>query len=55
MAKSKNTIINNRNNFNPPPQEAKSPTAASREYANICEKQDDDLKSHIMKMINKVF
>lgn len=43
--------ISNRNQCYVAPSESNSLTTASPGYSNMSEKQDSDLESHIMKMI----
>jgi hypothetical protein len=51
MAKGKCHIMSNRTQCNPVPGEPTSPTTASPGYPNTSEKQDNYLKSYVMKMI----
>ena len=51
MARGKCKIINNRTQCNLAPPEPSSSTTASPGYPNMHEKQDNDLKSHLKKMI----
>jgi hypothetical protein len=51
MAKGKGKNISNRNQGYLASSESSSPTTASPEYLNTPEKQDYDLKSHLMIMI----
>lgn len=44
-------IIRDRIQYNPVPTEPSSVTTASPGYLNMAEKQDNDLISHFMKMI----
>ena len=51
MAKSKHRNVTNRNQGNMTPSEPNSPTTASPGYHNIPEKQDLDLKSQVMMLM----
>jgi hypothetical protein len=51
MARGKLKIISDRLQYNLAPPEPSSLTPASPRYPNMPEKQDNDLKSHLMKMI----
>ena len=51
MARGKHKNISNRNQCNLAPSEPSSLTTAITGYPNTPEKQDSDLKSHLMKMI----
>jgi hypothetical protein len=51
MAKGKDKNISNRNQGYLASSEPSSPTTLSPGYPNTPEKQDSDLKSHLMKMI----
>ena len=51
MAKGKHKNISNRNQFDLAISEPSSPTTASPGYPNTPLKQDSDLNSHFMKMI----
>ena len=51
IAKGKLKNINNRNQGNMVPSEPSSPTTASPGYTNTPEKQDLDLKSHLIILI----
>jgi hypothetical protein len=51
MARGKHKIINNTTQGNLAPSEPSSLTTASPGYPNTHGKQDNDLKSHVMKMI----
>ena len=51
MAKGKGKSMTNRNQGNVAPSDPSSPTTASPEYPNIPEKQDFDLKSQLMMLM----
>ena len=51
MAKGKDKNITNKNQSNMAPSEPSSPTTASPGYPNTPEKQDLDLKSYLMMLI----
>jgi hypothetical protein len=51
MAKGKGKNISNRNQGYLASSELSSPTTASPGYPNTREKQDSDLKSHLMMMV----
>ena len=51
MTRDKHKNINNRTQYNPASSEPNFPTTASPGYPNTPKKQDSDLKSHLMKMI----
>jgi DNA anti-recombination protein RmuC len=51
MAKGKPKILSNRNQDNLAPSKPSSPTTASSRFHNIPEKQDSDLKSYLMMLI----
>jgi hypothetical protein len=51
MVRGKHKNISNRNQCDLAISEPSDPTKASPRYYNISEKQDSDLKSHFMKMI----
>ena len=51
MARGEHGTISSRSQCNFRPSEPSSPTTASPEYPNMPEKQDADLKAHIMKII----
>ena len=51
MAKGKHKIIINRNKGNMTPSEPSSPTTANPGYPNTPEKQELDLKSYLMMLI----
>ena len=51
MTRDKHKNINNRTQYNPASSEPNFPTTASPGYSNTPKKQDSDLKSHLMKMI----
>jgi hypothetical protein len=51
MVRHKRKNIRNRNLCHLATLEPSSPTTASRGYPNIPEKQNSDLKSHLMKMM----
>jgi gas vesicle protein len=51
MVRDKGKNISNRNQGYLAPREPSSPTTASLGYTNTPEKQDSDLKSHIMMTI----
>ena len=53
MAIGKHKNTSNRNQCHLAPSEPSSPTTASPGYPNTPEKQDSDLKSHLMKMIEE--
>jgi hypothetical protein len=53
MARSKGKNISNRNQGYLASSEPSSPTTASPGYPNTPEKQDSDLKSHFMMMIEE--
>ena len=52
MERGKGKNISNRNQGYVALSEPSSPTTASPGYTNTLEKQDSDLKSHLMMMIN---
>ena len=54
MVGSKHKNISNRNQGNLASSEPNSPTIASPGYANTQEKQDSDLKSLLMRMIEDI-
>jgi hypothetical protein len=51
MARGKHKIISYRTQCNAAPPEPSSPTTASSGYTNTSEKQHNDLKSHLMKIL----
>jgi hypothetical protein len=51
MARGKHKNISNRNQCHLAPSEPSSLTTAITGYPNTPEKQDSDLKSHLMKML----
>jgi hypothetical protein len=51
MVRGKNKNMRNRSQYNLVPSEPSSPTTASHGYPRTHEKQDSDLKSHLIKMI----
>jgi hypothetical protein len=51
MARGKHKNISNRNQFDLATSELSSPTTLTPEYPNTHLKQDSDLNSHFMKMI----
>jgi hypothetical protein len=51
MAKGKCKNLNNRNQDNSASSEPSTPTTASHGYTNIPKKQDLDLKSHLMMLV----
>ena len=51
MAKGKDKIITNRNQGNMIPSEPSSPTTANPGYPNTWAKQELDLKSHLIMLI----
>jgi hypothetical protein len=52
MAKGKGKNMSNRNQGYLASSEPSSPTTVSPEYSNTLEKQDSDLKSHLMMLID---
>ena len=51
MAKDKCRILTNRKQNHSPSSESSPPTSASPGYPNTPEKQDSDLKSYLMKLV----
>jgi hypothetical protein len=51
MARVKHKNISSRSQYTLAPSEPSSSTTGSPRYPNMPEKQDNDLKSHLMKMI----
>ena len=51
MTRDKHKNINNRTQYNPASSEPNFPTTASPGYSNTPKKQDSDLKSHLMNLI----
>jgi hypothetical protein len=54
MVRGKHRNISNRNQWNSTPTQLSSTTTASPGYPNTPEKQDSDLKSYLMKMIEVI-
>jgi hypothetical protein len=52
MARGKHRIISDRTECNLAPSESSSPITTNPGYPNTHERQDNDLKSHLMKMID---
>ena len=51
MAKGKHKNLTNRNQDNSPSSEPSTPNSASPGYTNTPEKQDSDLKSYLMMLV----
>jgi hypothetical protein len=54
MAKGKHKNLTNRNQDHSPSSEPSTPTSASPGYPNRPEKQDLDLKSYLMKLVEDI-
>jgi hypothetical protein len=54
MAKGKLKNLTNRNQDHSPSSEPSTPTSASPGYPNTPEKQDSDLKSYLMKLVEDI-
>ena len=51
MAKGKHKNLANRNQDHSPSSEPRTPTSASPEYPNTPKKQDSDLKTYLMMLV----
>jgi hypothetical protein len=54
MAKRKRKNLTNRNQDHSPSSEPSTPTSASPRYPNTTEKQDSDLKSYLMMLVDDI-
>ena len=54
MAKGKHKYLTNRNQDHSPSSELSTPTSASPGYPNTPEKQDTDLKSYLMMLVEDI-